>query len=232
MVLPSELGPAGLPPGCEQCFDGDMAGRARGSARTHCNEGVAMSDEQQDVIDILTQDHREVEVMFSELEALIQMRSGTDGDRRKDLVDQVTIELVRHSVAEEIAVYPKVREKVSEEEAERAKREHAEAEETMKRLESLDPTDAAFEDEIGRLMSEIRQHVAEEEGEMFPRMREILTPDELIDLGKRVEAIKKMAPTRAHPSVPNEPGTRLAAGPVAGLFDRLRDMASGRGTND
>jgi hypothetical protein len=67
---------------------------------------------------------------------------------------------------------------------------------------------------------------------MFPRMREILTPDELIDLGKRVEAIKKMAPTRAHPSVPNEPGTRLAAGPVAGLFDRLRDMASGRGTKD
>jgi hemerythrin superfamily protein len=191
-----------------------------------------MSDEQQDVIDILTQDHREVEAMFGELEALIQTRSATDDDRRKDLVDQVTIELVRHSVAEEVAVYPKVKEKVSEEEAERAKREHAEAEETMKRLESLDPTDAAFEQEIRRLMSEIRQHVAEEEGEMFPRMREVLTPDELIDLGKRVEAIKKMAPTRPHPSVPNEPGTRLAAGPVAGLFDRLRDMASGRGTND
>jgi hemerythrin superfamily protein len=191
-----------------------------------------MSDEQQDVIDILTQDHREVEAMFSELEALMQTRSGTDDDRRKDLVDQVTIELVRHSVAEEIAVYPKVKEKVSEEEAERAKREHAEAEETMKRLENLEVDDAAFEEEIRKLMSEIRQHVAEEEGEMFPRMREILTPDELIDLGKRVEAIKKMAPTRPHPSVPNEPGPRLAAGPVAGLFDRLRDLASGRGTND
>jgi hemerythrin superfamily protein len=170
--------------------------------------------------------------MFSELEALMQTRSGTDDDRRKDLVDQVTIELVRHSVAEEIAVYPKVKEKVSEEEAERAKREHAEAEETMKRLENLEVDDAAFEEEIRKLMSEIRQHVAEEEGEMFPRMREILTPDELIDLGKRVEAIKKMAPTRPHPSVPNEPGPRLAAGPVAGLFDRLRDLASGRGTND
>jgi len=191
-----------------------------------------MSDEQQDVIDILTQDHREVEAMFSELEALMQTRSGTDDDRRKDLVDQVTIELVRHSVAEEIAVYPKVKEKVSEEEAERAKREHAEAEETMKRLENLEVDDAAFEEEIRKLMSEIRQHVAEEEGEMFPRMREILTTEELIDLGKRVEAIKKMAPTRPHPSVPNEPGPRLAAGPVAGMFDRLRDLASGRGTND
>jgi len=191
-----------------------------------------MSDEQQDVIDILTQDHREVEAMFGELEALMQTPSSTDDDRRKDLVDQITIELVRHSVAEEVAVYPKVKEKVSEEEAERAKREHAEAEETMKRLESLDSNDAAFEEQIRRLMSEIRQHVAEEEGEMFPRMREVLTPEELTDLGKRVEAIKKMAPTRPHPSVPNEPGPRLAAGPVAGLFDRLRDLASGRGTND
>jgi hemerythrin superfamily protein len=63
-----------------------------------------MSDEQQDVIDILTQDHREVEAMFSELEVLMQTRSGADDDRRKDLVDQVTIELVRHSVAEQIAV--------------------------------------------------------------------------------------------------------------------------------
>jgi hemerythrin superfamily protein len=191
-----------------------------------------MSDEQQDVIDILTQDHREVEAMFSELESLMQTRSGTDDDRRKDLVDQVTIELVRHSVAEEVAVYPKVKEKVSEEEAERAKREHAEAEKTMKRLENLEVGDAAFEEEIRKLMSEIRQHVAEEEGEMFPRMREILTTEELTDLGKRVEAIKKMAPTRPHPSVPNEPGPRLAAGPVAGMFDRLRDLASGRGTND
>jgi len=191
-----------------------------------------MSDEQQDVIDILTQDHREVEAMFSELEALMQTPSGTDDGRRKDLVDQITIELVRHSVAEEVAVYPKVKEKVSEEEAERAKREHAEAEETMKRLEGLDSNDAAFEEQIRRLMSEIRQHVAEEEGEMFPRMREVLTPEELTDLGKRVEAIKKMAPTRPHPSVPNEPGPRLAAGPVAGLFDRLRDLASGRGTHD
>jgi hemerythrin superfamily protein len=191
-----------------------------------------MRDEQQDVIAILTQDHREVEAMFSELEALMQTRSGTNDDRRKDLVDQVTIELVRHSVAEEVAVYPKVKEKISEEEAERAKREHAEAEETMKRLENLEVDDAGFQEELQTLMSEIRQHVAEEEGEMFPRMREILTPEELIDLGKRVEAIKKLAPTRPHPGVPNEPDLRLAAGPVAGLFDRLRDMASGRGTND
>jgi hypothetical protein len=32
--------------------------------------------------------------------------------------------------------------------------------------------------------------------------------------------------------VPNEPGPRVAAGPAASLFDRLRDLASGRGRDD
>jgi hemerythrin superfamily protein len=191
-----------------------------------------MSDEQRDVIEILTADHREVEAMFTELETLIETRSGTDDQLRKDLAEQVTIELVRHAVAEEVVVYPAVQDRVSAEEAERAKREHAEAEETMKRLEGLDPNDDAFDDEIRKLVGEIRAHVAEEEGEMFPRMREVMTREELTELGVRVDAIKKLAPTRPHPSVPNEPGPRLAAGPVAGLFDRLRDLASGRGTQE
>lgn len=191
-----------------------------------------MADKQRDVIEILTADHREVEAMFIELETLMKTRSGTEDELRKDLADQITIELVRHAVAEEVAVYPMVKEKVSEEEAERAKREHAEAEETMKRLESLDSEDATFDQEIRKLMNEIREHVAEEEGEMFPRMREVFTPEELTELGKRVEAIKAMAPTRPHPSVPNDPGKRLAVGPVAGLFDRLRDLASGRGVTE
>lgn len=191
-----------------------------------------MGDEQRDVIEILTADHREVEAMFTELETLIETRSGTDDQLRKDLAEQVVIELVRHAVAEEVVVYPAVQDKVSAADAERAKREHAEAEETMKRLEALDPDDAAFEDELRRLMGEIRAHVVEEEGEMFPRMREVLTPEELTELGGRVEAIKKLAPTRPHPGVPNEPAARLAAGPVAGLFDRLRDLAGGRGTQE
>lgn len=42
-------------------------------------------------------------------------------------------------------MYPVVAKKVSESEAERSKHEHAEAEETMKRLEGLQPDDAAFD---------------------------------------------------------------------------------------
>jgi hemerythrin superfamily protein len=191
-----------------------------------------MPDDQRDVIEVLEQDHREVEQMFAELEAL---RATTDSDalsRRKDLMEQVTIELVRHSVAEEVLVYPQVEKKVDAGEAERAKKEHAEAEETLQRLERLDPDDAAFDIELTTLMREIREHIAEEEGQMFAHMRQVIDEDELRKLGARVEAFKKVAPTRPHPNVPNEALPRLAAGPGASLFDRMRDLATGRGADE
>ncbi|HWT25132.1 MAG TPA: hemerythrin domain-containing protein [Solirubrobacteraceae bacterium] len=191
-----------------------------------------MADEQRDVIEVLEHDHREVEEMFAELESLRGAATDEARKRRKDVADQVTIELVRHSVAEEVLVYPQVDRKVSAEQAERARKEHAEAEETLARLEKLDADDPRFDDELATLMREIREHIAEEEGEMFAHMRQVIDADDLRKLGARVEAFKKVAPTHPHPNVPNEPLPRLAAGPAASLFDRMRDLATGRGTSD
>ena len=191
-----------------------------------------MADEQKDVIEILEQDHREVEEMFAELESLRGASTEEEQERRKAVTEQVTIELVRHSVAEEVLVYPRVEDKVSAEEAEHAREEHAEAEETLHRLETLDADDPAFDDELATLMAEIRHHIADEEGEMFAHLRQAIDADELRALGGRVEAFKKVAPTRPHPNVPNEPLPLMAAGPAASLFDRMRDLATGRGTDD
>jgi hemerythrin-like domain-containing protein len=191
-----------------------------------------MADEQRDVIEILEHDHREVEQMFAELETLRGAATEEAQSRRKELADQVTIELVRHSVAEEVLVYPEVERKVSAEEAEHAREEHAEAEETLQRLEKLDADDPAFDDELATLMAEIRHHIEDEEGRMFAHMRQVMDRDELRKLGGRVEAFKKVAPTRPHPNVPNEALPRMAAGPAASLFDRMRDLATGRGKGD
>jgi iron-sulfur cluster repair protein YtfE (RIC family) len=191
-----------------------------------------VAEEQRDVIEVLEHDHREVEQMFAELESLRGAATDEAKTRRKELADQVTIELVRHSVAEEVLVYPQVERKVSAEEAEHARKEHAEAEETLHRLEKLDPGDAAFDDELSTLIREIRHHIADEEGDTFPQMRRAIDPEELRKLGGRVEAFKKVAPTRPHPHVPNEQRPRMAAGPAASLFDRMRDLASGRGSSD
>jgi len=191
-----------------------------------------MPDQPRDVIEILEQDHREVEEMFAELESLRGASTEEAQERRKAVTEQVTIELVRHSVAEEVLVYPKVENQVSAEEVEHARKEHAEAEETLQRLEKLDADDPAFDDELATLMGEIRHHIEDEEGEMFAHMRRVMDRDELRKLGGRVEAFKKVAPTRPHPNVPNTALARTAAGPAASLFDRMRDLATSRGTDD
>jgi hemerythrin-like domain-containing protein len=191
-----------------------------------------MADEQRDVIEVLEHDHREVEEMFGELESL---RNASDEDaksRRKDLTEKVTVELVRHSVAEEVLMYPQVEDKVSADQVEHARKEHAEAEETLARLEKIDANDPSFDDELSTLMEEIRHHIEDEEGQMFAHMRQVIDDEDLRKLGARVEAFKKVAPTRPHPNVPNEALPRTAAGPAASMLDRMRDLATGFGKSD
>ncbi len=188
-----------------------------------------MTDTQRDVVDLLSADHREFEGLFQQLEALRGATDEASVRRKRELVDEVTIGLVKHSVAEETQVYPEVEKKIDKDEAKRAKKEHAEAEETMKRLERMDADDPGFDSAVAELITEIRHHVEEEESRMFTELRASFSREELVKMAEKVESVKKIAPTRAHPMTPNEPGIRSVLGPVASLLDHLRDAVSGRG---
>jgi hemerythrin superfamily protein len=191
-----------------------------------------VTETQRDVVELLSADHREFERIFRELE---QLTGSTDPDalaRKRALVDEVSIGLVKHSVAEETQVYPRVQAEVDAEEAERAKHEHDSAEETMKQLERLDPSDPRYDEEIRTLIREIRTHVEHEEGRMFTELRASFDRPELVRMAEQVERIKAIAPTRPHPLTPNEGALRTVVGPVAALIDHLRDAVSGRGKQD
>ncbi|GHD87536.1 hemerythrin domain-containing protein [Streptomyces naganishii] len=179
-----------------------------------------------DVIHELTTDHREVEEIFAQIEAL------PIGDkRRKDLADQATIELVRHSVAEEMHLYPAVRRHLPDGDAiaDREIQDHSEAEQTMKDLEGCEADDPQFDQLMSRLMREIREHVTDEEQNLFPRLRQAASPEDLEKLGEKVRSAKKTAPTRPHPSAPDTPPANKLLAPGAGMVDRIRDALSGRG---
>ena len=182
-----------------------------------------------DVVDLLSADHREFDRLFRELEALAGRTGGDDLRRKRELVDEVTIGIVKHAVAEETQVYPRVAAELDREEVERSKHEHGEAEETMKRLEHMDPGDPGFDGEVATLAREIREHIAHEEGRMFAELRRAFPPERLAEMARDVERVKGIAPTRAHPLTPNEPGVRTVLGPLASLLDHLRDAVSGRG---
>ncbi|MEU6666845.1 hemerythrin domain-containing protein [Streptomyces sp. NPDC046727] len=178
------------------------------------------------VIQELITDHREVEEFFGRIEAL-----PPGSAERKNLCDQATIELVRHSVAEEAYLYPAVREHLTDGDAlaDKEIEDHSRAERIMKDLEGLQADDPQFDMLMAQLTSEIRSHVADEEQNLFPKMEAACPADALMDLGEKVRRAKKMAPTRPHPSAPDTPPANKLLAPGVGLVDRMRDALTGRG---
>ena len=172
----------------------------------------------QDVVDMLTTDHHEV------LDLLQQIKITANSEERRDLADTVISELVRHSVAEEMYVYPAMKKYLpyGDEAVDHDVEEHKELEQTMKKLESVDAQSPAFTQLLGELEDILRDHVSDEENEQFPQLRAQVPREELIEIGGKVENAKKLAPTRPHPLAPNNEVFHKLVGPGVGLVDRLR----------
>ena len=179
-----------------------------------------------DVIDILTTDHREVTALLAEIS------TSNDSEHQRDLADIVITELVRHSVAEEMYVYPAMKEHLPDGKAavEHDTEEHKEIERTLKELEGLDASEPRFMELINHLVTVLDDHVQDEENDQFPQLRTSIPQEKLVELGAKVETAKKLAPTRPHPMAPNAAPFHKLVGPGVGLVDRLRDKLSGRTT--
>ena len=177
-----------------------------------------------DVIELLEHDHREVEQMFAEYE------QATSKEQKETLRDRIIIELVRHSEAEEQAVYPLIRKSIDngDQIIEHEIDEHSKAERIMKELDTMSADDPQFGVLMQQLMDDIKEHVAEEENDVFPQFRSKVDPEELQKLGTTVEHLKKIVPTHPHPLAPDHPPFNALLGPGAGLVDRLRDMLTKR----
>lgn len=175
-----------------------------------------------DVIELLEHDHREVEQMFTEYE------QATDPQERRTIADKIIIELVRHSEAEEQAVYPMIRSHIENGDSivEHEIDEHSQAERLMKELDGMDPANPEFGVLMQQLMTAINEHVAEEENVVFPQFRQTVSPEELDKLGKTVQALKKIVPTHPHPMAPDHPPFNALLAPGVALVDRVRDMLS------
>jgi hemerythrin superfamily protein len=187
---------------------------------------MTASTDDRDVVDILTTDHHEVLDLVGRIPT-------ADAASRRDMADTVIAELMRHSVAEEMYVYPAMREHLPGGEAavQDDIEEHQQLVEVMKELEGVDSADPRFLEVLGRLEGVLRHHVSDEETEQFPQLRARLPREQMVEIGRKVETAKKAAPTRPHPSAPHSALFHKTLGPGVGMVDRLRDALTGRSRN-
>ena len=186
------------------------------------------------VFDVLGHDHDEVKQMLSELEAGPTAATGAgDNDLvlRKKMVEQLIIEESKHEAVEEMFFWPAVREHLADGErlASTATEQEQEGKEVLHQLDKLDATQPEFEQLVAKFIQAGREHIGYEENQVWPALRTALNAQEANDLGDKLEAGKKTAPTRPHPNTPPAPGVLKAAGPAVAAADRARDAASGRG---
>jgi hemerythrin-like domain-containing protein len=186
---------------------------------------------------LLKQDHGNVEELFHRFETA----APDDVEELARVRDLVIEHLSRHAVVEEQVFYPAIRTKLGDERAFtvlEGLEEHHVVKATLSELEKMAPTHERFRAKFTVLIESVRHHVEEEENDMFPQVRDAFSVEELNTMGEQMEAAKKIAPTRAHPFVPDVPPFNVLLGlPIAVLDGAItagkeavgRLVASGNG---
>lgn len=177
-----------------------------------------------DAIELLKHDHRMVEQLFRDYPA-----AGSDQQKRA-VVEIAIRELSKHAALEELMVYPLAKRVLPEggQNIDEHLAEHLSVKKTLAALDELSAGDQRTDGLWAQLQAEIEHHVAEEEGEMMPKLRDAVDQQALDELGEALDQAKQTAPTRPHPHAPDEPPGLALAGPVATIYDRLRDRLQGR----
>lgn len=170
-------------------------------------------------LNLLKNDHRSVEALFEEILA-------TNAKAKKQtLVRKIIKELSIHAAIEEQVFYPAVRDAVRDAESEvlEALEEHHIVKWVLAELDSMRPEDERFDAKVKVLCENVTHHVKEEETRLFKMVREHLSKSELDQLGRALEAAKRVAPTHPHPRAPDVPPANYVSGISTGLVDRARD---------
>jgi hemerythrin superfamily protein len=160
------------------------------------------------------------------LDRLLHELEGTTGRAQEEVLTRIDRLVFSHAFAEETVLWPVMRRVLPDGEALtlRIEEEHQEVNELVTELETLGHDDPRRVQRLSRLVEVLREDVRDEEDVLFPRLQERLDPHELRALGRRWDLVRRISPTRPHPTVSRRPpGNALSALPLS-VIDRSRDV--------
>jgi len=174
-----------------------------------------------DAIVLLREDHKKVQHLFKRFESL-----GPNASKaKKDIVDTLIEELSIHTGIEEQIFYPAAREVLEDdsmvlEDLE----EHHIVKWTLLELAGTQPQDERFDAKVKVLINLVRNHIREEEDELFPELREALGRKRLQEIGDAMKEAKRYVPKRPHPRAPDTPPANVIVGAATGVADTVIDL--------
>ncbi|PSN72447.1 HHE domain-containing protein [Corynespora cassiicola Philippines] len=182
------------------------------------------------VTDAIAKDHREIEQYFNEV------INSNDHDHQQRFGNQFTWELARHSIAEELIVYPAFekclglegKEKADKDRQEHHKASLAQVKEMLKVFQNMKSTDPNYVPKIKKLMTDLSEHIKDEEQDDLPALETALSKGDnqgvSESLAKNFGRTKAFVPSRSHPSAGENPPFESVMGLLTAPIDHIADI--------
>jgi len=164
----------------------------------------SMKDETIDALELLRQQHDEVEELIGKIE------NARDSEKKRALFEEFADKLAAHSTIEEKLFYPTVMDQKTRELLIESTEEHLSVKRLLADMMALDVDDEHFDAKLTVIKEQIRHHAKqEEEQSLFPKVKRLLGADERAALGNEMlamfETLLEKSPRKQVPAETAEP---------------------------
>ncbi|KAI1740552.1 HHE domain protein [Xylaria scruposa] len=168
------------------------------------------------ISDSIVHDHKELEQFYNNI------KNAKSNDEKMQWRNQFTWELARHSIGEELVVYPAFEKLLpnGKEMADKDRTEHSSIKEHLLKFQDMKPEDPNFSKTLEALWTSLSAHIKQEERDDLPTLEKALDENDSEKMAKSFGRTKMFVPTRSHPSGPFETVVGFLTAPM----DHLRDM--------
>ncbi|MGV0790502.1 hemerythrin domain-containing protein [Mycolicibacterium sp. XJ1819] len=182
-----------------------------------------------DALTFLREDHKSVLGMLEVLDGAPTGR-GAHSSGLATMVTNLVIAESQHEAIEEQFFWPAVRDALEDGDAlaDEAIAQEQASKELLQRLEDGSPGEPDYHDALAEFVKVSREHIHYEQNVVWPKFEAAISREDSEKLGDKLEAAKKVAPTRPHPDTPSHSLVQKTMGAGAALLDHVRDVISGR----
>ncbi|KAI0812926.1 hypothetical protein GGR55DRAFT_687837 [Xylaria sp. FL0064] len=171
----------------------------------------------------IIKDHHELEQYYNEV------INSNDHDHQQRFGNQFTWELARHSVGEELVVYPAFEKYMGakgKEMAESDRKEHHQVKLMLKEFQNMSSDQAEYVPKLKGLWSALSHHIKDEESHNLSALESALQSDKTQSesLATSFGRTKAFVPSRSHPSAGEHPPFETAMGLLTAPIDHIADI--------